>query len=67
MLFIRMSFKEPEDKKIKLNHRLAVLRACKLSYKHIIQFEREYVKNMYISMKPVEFDDLIKNFKTSFQ
>lgn len=62
MLFIRMSFKEPKDKRIKRNHRLAVFKACKLSYKKIIQFEQEYVKNMYVSMKQIEFDDLIKKF-----
>lgn len=67
MLFIRMSFKEPKDKKVKRNHRLAVLRVCKLSYKKIVRFEQEYVKNMYISMEQIEFDDLIKKFKAKFR
>lgn len=66
MLFIRMSFKEPKDKKVKCNHRLAVLRVCKLSYKKIVRFEQEYVKNMYISMEQIEFDDLINKFKANF-
>jgi hypothetical protein len=67
MLFVRMSFKEPKDKKVKHNHRLAVLRVCKLSYKKIVQFEQEYVKNIYISMEQIEFDELIKKFKVNFR
>lgn len=67
MLFIRMSFKEPNDKKVKRNHRIAVLRVCKLSYKKIVRFEQEYIANIYISMKQIEFDDLIKSFKASFR
>lgn len=67
MLFIRMSFKEPKDKNVKRNHRLAVLRICKLSYKKIVRFEQEYVKNMYISMEQIEFDDLIKKFEANFR
>lgn len=65
VLFIRMSFKEPKDKKVKRSHRIAVLSVCKLSYKKIIEFEREYVKNMYVSMKQIEFDGLIKEFKAN--
>lgn len=62
-----MSFKEPKDKKVKRNHRLAVFRVCKLSYKKIVRFEQEYVKNMYISMEQIEFDDLIKKFEANFR
>lgn len=67
MLFMRMSFKEPKDKKVKRNHRLAVLCVCKMSYKKILRFEQEYVKNMYTSMEQIEFDDLIKKFKANFR
>lgn len=65
VLFIRMGFKEPKDKKVKRSHRIAVLSVCKLSYKKIIEFEREYVKNMYVSMEQIEFDNLIKEFKAN--
>ncbi len=65
ILFMRMSFKEPKDKKVKRKHRIAVLSVCRLSYKKIFKFEQEYVKNIYVSMKQVEFDNLIKKFKTS--
>lgn len=65
VLFVRMSFKEKKDKKIRRGHKMAVLRACKLSYKKIVKFEQEYVKDMYVSMKQTEFDDLIKKFKIS--
>lgn len=65
ILFIRMSFKEPKDKKVTRNHRIAVLSVCKLSYKKVVQFEQEYVKSMYVTMKQIEFDGLIEKFKAS--
>lgn len=64
-LFIRMSFKEPNDKEVKRSHRKAVLRICGLSYKKIDKFQQEYVKNVYVSMKQDEFDELIKQFKAA--
>jgi len=64
-LFMRMSFKEPDDRKIKRNHRIAVLTTCKLSIDQITRFEQEYIPNMYLSMTSMEFDNLIKNFKSN--
>lgn len=63
MLFIRMSFKSSHEQKIRRRQKLAVFCACGLSYKLVASFEKEYVKNMYVSMKRTEFDDLIKAFK----
>jgi len=65
VLFLRMSFKEPKDTIIKRSHRIAVLRVCGLSYKKIVKFEQAYVKDMYVSMKQIEFDNLIRKFKSS--
>ncbi|MGF7012229.1 hypothetical protein M2145_002880 [Lachnospiraceae bacterium PF1-21] len=63
LVFMRMSFKEPEDRKIIIKHRIAVLRACKLSIKKMHLFEKEHIKNMYTSMNKESFDDIIDNFK----
>lgn len=63
IVFIRMSFKEPKDKKIIMKHRTAVLNACTLSIKKVHRFERECISNMYISMKQEMFDEIIDNFK----
>lgn len=63
ILFIRMSFKEPKDKKVQWNHRRKVVSVCKFSYKKLCRFSREYVQNMYVKMKDDEFDTIINNFK----
>lgn len=63
LLFIRMSFKEPNDKQIKRRHKLKLIRLCKFSYMKVCKFEREYVKRMYITMKDTEFDSIIKEFR----
>ena len=65
MLFIRMSFKEPKDKKVRWNHRRKVISTCKFSYNKICMFSSEYVKNMYVTMKDNEFDAIIHNFKVA--
>lgn len=64
-LFVRMSFYEPMDKKIRHYHRKAVLSACGLSYKRIDMLQQEYIGKMYVNMNLDEFDDLIKRFKSS--
>lgn len=62
MVFIRMGFKEPKDKKIRRKHRYKVFLACGLSYKKINRFE-SYVQRMYVRMNEDEFDNLIDEFK----
>ena len=65
ILFLRMSFKEPQNKKIKLMHRWKVISTCKLSYKKICEFTNDYVKNMYTTMDETDFDVIIANFKNT--
>ena len=62
-IFIRMSFKEPKDKKVIIKHRIAVLKACNFSLEKAYRFEKECIKNMHVFMKQKEFDKLIRNFK----
>ncbi len=64
MVFIRMSFKEPKDKKIRRKRRRKVFLACRLSYRRINLFE-SYIHRMYVQMDENEFDKLIEEFKSS--
>lgn len=66
-LFLRMSFKEPHDKKLQLLHRCKVILVCKLSYHKICYFTNEYLKNMYVTMENTEFNTIISNFKEAHQ
>lgn len=63
ILFMRMGFKEPKDKKLKIKHRVAVIKLCKLSYKKICRFLNTYLPRMYIKMSDYEFEALIDEFR----
>ncbi|HQO56724.1 MAG TPA: hypothetical protein PK321_10395 [Clostridia bacterium] len=67
ILFIRMGFKEPHNKKLRLMHRLKVISVCKLSYKKICEFTNNYIKNMYVTMNETDFDIIISNFKNAYK
>lgn len=67
IMFMRMGLKEPQNKKIKLIHRWKVISTCKLSYKKICEFTKEYVKNMYVTMDETDFDVIISNFKNTYR
>ena len=47
VLFLRMTFKEEKDKRIRLHHRIAILRECNFSVRKILLFQREYMIQMY--------------------
>lgn len=59
VLFIRMGFKLPQNKKVALKRRLKVIYSCKLSYRKICRFEKEYVNRIYGRMQDNEFEALI--------
>lgn len=63
ILFLRMGFKEPDDKKLRRKHRFEVMRCCKLSYKKVSRFLYEYVQKMYVKMSATEFQTLIDEFR----
>ena len=63
ILFMRMGFKESPDKKLRFKHRLAVIGACKLSYKRVDRFLKMYVKKMYVNMSKEDFDVILRTFK----
>ncbi len=63
ILFMRMGFKEPDDKKLKRKHRFQVFLCCKFSYKKVCRFLNEYVQKMYVRMSTTEFETIIDEFR----
>lgn len=63
MLFIRMCFKEPRDKKVKRKRHLKVIKACGLSVRKIILFQKQCIPQMYVSMSDSEFEALISQLE----
>ena len=61
MLFIQMHFKEPRDKKVKRKRHLKVIKACGLSVRKIILFQKQCIPRMYVSMSDSEFEALISS------
>lgn len=62
IIFIQMSFKEMDDKKIHRMHCWKVFKACKLSYSKINILEHDIINKMYKTMSNKDFDIFIKNF-----
>lgn len=62
-LFVRMTFKEEKNKKVKRRHRIFIIRACKISVHRVLLFQREYYGKMYVIMKDEEFEQLMKDFR----
>ena len=65
VLFLRMTFKEEKDKRIRLHHRIAILRECNFSVRKILLFQREYMIQMYALMKEDEFNQLMQKFRSA--
>lgn len=65
VLFLRMTFKEEKDKRIRLHHRTAIFRECNFSVRKILLFQREYMIQMYALMKKDEFNQLMQKFRSA--
>ena len=65
VLFLRMTFKEEKDKRIRLHHRISILRECNFSVRKILLFQREYMIQMYALMKEDEFNQLMQKFRSA--
>ena len=61
VLFLRMTFKEEKDKRI----RTAIFRECNFSVRKILLFQREYMIQMYALMKEDEFNQLMQKFRSA--
>lgn len=65
VLFLRMTFKEEKDKRIRLHHRTAIFRECNFSVRKILLFQREYMIQMYALMKEDEFNQSMQKFRSA--
>lgn len=65
LLFLRMTFNEEKDKKIKIGHRVAIICSCRISVHRVLLFQREYMGMMYVKMKDNEFEKLIREFRNA--
>lgn len=65
VLFLRMTFKEEKDKRIRLHHRTAIFRECNFSVRKILLFQMEYMIQMYALMKEDEFNQLMQKFRSA--
>ena len=65
VLFLRMTFKEETDKRIRLHHRTAIFRECNFSVRKILLFQREYMIQKYALMKEDEFNQLMQKFRSA--
>lgn len=63
MLFIRMNFYKLEYKRIQSKHKWNVMKACGMSYKNILLFEKEFIPKLNTDMSENEFENLISHFK----
>ena len=63
LIFVRMSFKDNEDEKLKRKHKLEVVKTCGLSVKRLRIFLYECVPKMYRRMDEEEFEGIIRTFK----
>lgn len=62
-VFVRMKFRDNQDKKIQRKHRWRVIQTCKLSLRKILLFRKEYVNKMYGLMSEETFDNIMREFK----
>lgn len=63
LLFLGMSFKEGNDKKVNKKRRFDVLRICNISVRKVRIFTYEFLPRMYKSITDEEFDNLLNEFK----
>ena len=61
-LFIRMSFKEKDDKKLQRKNHFQIIKICTLSVKRIRIFQNNYLVKMYKMMREEEFQSIIDDF-----
>ena len=64
-LYMRMSFKEPKNRKTIRWHHWEVFKTCRFSYKKIDLFNQSYMIKMYVSMSDDSFRSLLADFKQS--
>lgn len=66
-VFMRMGFKEPTDKRIRLKRHIRIVLVCGLLYRKLCLFDDEYIKFLYIRMEQKEFEEIVKRFNTTYK
>ncbi|MBR5302787.1 MAG: hypothetical protein IKU38_08135 [Clostridia bacterium] len=61
LAFLRMSFREPKTRSIKLKHRIKAIVVCNVSLSKVRLLSNRAARNMYISMPESKFDEFMKN------
>lgn len=63
VLFIRMFFKNSDDKKTTRKRKFLMIKECGLSVHNVLLFQKNYCSRMYIKMTNDEFIAIINEFK----
>ena len=66
-VFMRMKFKEPKNKSVRIKRHLKIILVCGLLYKKLCLFDDEYIKYLYIRMEQKEFEEIVKRFNTTYK
>ena len=64
IVFFRMNFYDGKSS-FKNKHRSQLIKICKFSIKRLVQFEKNYLHQMYKDMPETQFDVLIRDFTSS--
>jgi len=67
LLFIRMGFREPDDKDLKVWHRKLAFQTCGLSLSKIASFDRYFAIKMFKTMTKEEFSNLVNEFRSNYK
>ena len=63
VVFKRMDYMAKGNGQIRINHRLAILKSCGVSYSRINKFQKDYLRYIYRLMSEEEFKYVIESFK----
>ena len=63
VLFIRISFKNSNDKKVAKKRKFLIIKECGLSVRNVLLFQKNYCNRMYVKMTDNEFIEIINEFK----
>ena len=63
VLFIRISFKNSNDKKVARKRKFLIIKECGLSVRNVLLFQKNYCNRMYVKMTDNEFIEIINEFK----
>lgn len=63
VLFIRIFFKNSDDKKVARKRKFLIIKECGLSVRNVLLFQKNYCSRMYVKMADDKFIEIINQFK----